>query len=192
MDIIADMDFAEMDAEKQYRLMYAECLGDRPGAKALLLWMESAGFFTAPASARHHLNTPGGLCRHTINVAMNASDLCNAPAFMDVNAKEAMVAALLHDLCKIGKYRAGDNGKYTYDDTRLLGHGEESVIIAQQFIRLSYDETLAIRWHMGAYSGERDWNTLGKAYDACPLAMLLHFADMMATHCDEVERANGK
>lgn len=117
MDIVADMDFAEMDAEKQYRLMYAECLGDRPGAKALLLWMESAGFFTSPASAHHHLNTPGGLCRHIINVAMNASDLCNTPAFMDVNAKEAMVAALLHDLCKIGKYRTGDNGEYTYDDT---------------------------------------------------------------------------
>lgn len=189
---ISVMEFAAMTSEQQYRVLWSEHMSARPGADKLLAWMETAGFFTAPASARHHLNTPGGLCRHTINVAMNASDLCNIPAFMDVNAKEAMVAALLHDLCKIGKYRAGDNGKYTYDDTRLLGHGEESVIIAQQFIRLSHDETLAIRWHMGAYSGERDWNTLGKAYDACPLALLLHFADMMATHCDEVERTNGK
>lgn len=127
MDIVADMDFAEMDAEKQYRIMYAECLGDRPGANALLLWMESAGFFTAPASARHHLNTPGGLCRHTINVAMNASDLCNTPAFMNVDTKEAMVAALLHDLCKIGKYRAGDNGSTPMTTPACWGTGRKAL-----------------------------------------------------------------
>lgn len=191
MDIVG-MDFDTMTPEQRFRALWREYMSDRPGAKKLLAWMETAGFFTAPASARHHLNISGGLCRHTINVAMNASDLCNIPAFMNVDTKEAMVAALLHDLCKIGKYRAGDNGKYTYDDTRLLGHGEESALIALRFISLTHNELLAIRWHMGAYSGEQDWNTLGKAYDACPLAMLLHFADMMATYCDEVEAHDGK
>lgn len=181
------MDYEQMDAVQQYRLMWRENLADRPGADSLMKWMEKMDFEKCPASAGHHLNVPGGWCAHAVNVAMNAADLCNTPAFSGVDGREAMVAALLHDLCKLGKYRAGDDGKYHYTDNRLLGHGEESVVLAIQHIQLSRNEMLAIRWHMGANTGERDWKTLGKAYDTCPLAMLLHFADMMATHCDEVE-----
>lgn len=48
-------------------------------------------------------------------------------------------------------------------------------------------EALAIRWHMGAYSGEQDWGTLSKVYDRCPEALCLHMADMIATHIMEVE-----
>lgn len=187
MNATLDKDFTEMDVAQQFRVMWAENLSDRPGAGELLQWMEAEGFFTAPASARHHLNVPGGLCEHTVNVAMNAADLCNLPAFMGVDPKEATVAALLHDLCKIGKYQPSSNGGYSFFDNRLFGHGEESVIIALQYIQLSKNELLAIRWHMGTYADPDKLNTLGKAYDTCPLAMLLHFADMMATHCDEVE-----
>ena len=181
-----DLDFDRMDAVEQYRLMWREYLSDRPGAADLMKWMEKMQFENCPASAGHHLNIPGGWCIHSVNVAMNASDLCNLPAFAGVDPKEAIVAALLHDLCKLGKYHAGDDGKYHYRDFRMMGHGEESVILALQYIKLSRNEMLAIRWHMGAYTGERNWNTLSSAYDSCPLAMLLHFADMMASHCDEV------
>ena len=73
-------------------------------------------------------------------------------------------------------------------DTELLGHGEESVIRIQQWIHLTGKEILAIRWHMGAYTGERDWNTLSKVYDRCPEALCLHIADMIATHIMEVEK----
>ena len=33
----------------------------RPGADKLLEWLESSDFFTAPASARYHLDREGGL-----------------------------------------------------------------------------------------------------------------------------------
>lgn len=47
-------------------------------------------------------------------------------------------------------------------------------------------EIVAIRWHMGAYSGSQDWDTLSAVYDRYPEALCLHFADMIATHYDEV------
>lgn len=52
---------------------------------------------------------------------------------------------------------------------------------------LTDKEILAIRWHMGAYSGEKDWNTLRKVYDSCPEALCVHMADMIATYIMEVE-----
>ena len=40
----------------------------RPGADALLAWLEKSDFFTAPASTRFHLSEPGGLVKHSIHV----------------------------------------------------------------------------------------------------------------------------
>lgn len=40
---------------------------------------------------------------------------------------------------------------YEFDDKIPLGHGEKSVILLQQFVKLSLEECLMIRWHMGAY-----------------------------------------
>ena len=91
-------------------------------------------------------------------------------------------AALLHDICKMGKYKGTQSDGFQYQDNRMLGHGEESVIMAQQYMKLTDKEILCIRWHMGAYTGERDWNTLSRVYDTCPEAMCLHMADMIATY----------
>lgn len=59
--------------------------------------------------------------------------------------------------------------------------------IIKDWIHLSDEEALAIRWHMGAYTGESSWNTLSKVYDRCPEALCVHMADMIATHVLEVE-----
>ena len=40
----------------------------RPGADALLAWLEKSDFFTAPASTRFHLSEPGGLVKHSVHV----------------------------------------------------------------------------------------------------------------------------
>ena len=41
----------------------------REGLKELLEYLEyKTDFFTAPASAVHHLDEPGGLCLHSLNV----------------------------------------------------------------------------------------------------------------------------
>lgn len=95
------------------------------------------------------------------------------------------MAALLHDYCKVSMYHDKGNGEYEYFDAGMVGHGEGSVIMAQQYIKLTAREIVAIRWHMGAYSGKQDWETLSTVYDRYPEALCLHFADMIATHYDE-------
>lgn len=61
-------------------------------------------------------------------------------------------------------------------------------MMIEQYIGLYPYERFAIRWHMGAYSGQQDWNSLGVAYEKYPFAMMLHFSDLIATHIDEVEK----
>jgi len=108
------------------------------------------------------------------------------------------IVALLHDLCKIGCYKPGTrnvkdaDGKwhsvptYTFDDPLPYGHGEKSVYIANGFIRLSREEAMAIRWHMG-FSGPEDNRMVGQALTKYPLAFALSTADMEASYFLENE-----
>lgn len=178
--------FEELEPQEKFLNWWSESgISERQGADDLLKWLEQKDFFDIPASVNHHLNHSGGLCEHTVNVVENAVELCNTNhAFECCDQEAVIVAALLHDICKVNKYLR-DGVNFHYQDTGLLGHGEESVIFAQKFVKLTDKEIMAIRWHMGAYSGEKDWNTLGKVFDQYPEAMCLHFADMIATHYDE-------
>ena len=71
---------------------------------------------------------------------------------------------------------------YVIDDTFPIGHGEKSVIMLQNIgLRLSIEEMLAIRYHMGAWDGALLTNDVkyayNKALDECPLIVLLQNAD---------------
>lgn len=177
-----EQNFEDMSRKAQYKLLWDEYLGKREGAKKLMEWMEEAGFFESPASTKYHGSYPGGLCQHSLNVAFNALDLCSLPAFEGVSRNEAVTAALLHDLCKTGCYWLDDNGRYHYTEAWGMGHGTGSVILAQRYIKLTDSEQIAIRWHMGMYGDADKAGELANAYKKCPLAMLLHHADMMATY----------
>ena len=54
------------------------------------------------------------------------------------------------------------------------------------FIRLSREEAMAIRWHMG-FSGPEDSRTVGQALRMFPLAFALATADMEASYFLENE-----
>ena len=58
-------------------------------------------------------------------------------------------------------------------------------MMIEEYIKLKPVERYAIRWHMGPYSGERDWSTLASAMDKYPLVMALFEADMEASHLIE-------
>lgn len=169
----------------------------RPGAADLLQWIDANGFFEAPASKRHHGAKPGGLAEHSVNVFrrllwLNAEEekRQQSPQY---DLETVAICGLLHDLCKIDAYRQteGQQGKPEYQLTKAFpaGHGEKSVILILQFMHLTQEEILAIRWHMGQY----DFYARGGGYDLdnafhqCKLAVMLHLADMMATHFDERE-----
>lgn len=86
-------------AREAFLEMWSDVLADREGNKELLDWLEHSGFFTAPASARHHMAYEGELCEHTVNVANNAVELMmNLHAFRHCTMKAVVVAALLHDM----------------------------------------------------------------------------------------------
>lgn len=174
--------------KEEFEQLLWNAAGDRMGFSVLLIRLKELDFYGSPASAKHHLNIPGGLVIHSLNVAKVAMDLCERmPQFAKCDRVAVLTAALLHDVCKAGKYIEQPDGSYHYEDYRMMGHGEESVSVIKDYMKLSDTEALAIRWHMGAYTGERDWNTLGKVYDRCPEALCVHMADMIATHILEVE-----
>lgn len=76
---------------------------------------------------------------------------------------------------------------YVVDDKIPYGHGEKSVMMIEEYIKLKPVERYAIRWHMGPYSGQQDWNTLGDAIERYPLVLALFEADMEATRIIEKE-----
>ncbi len=172
----------------------------RDGADKLLDFLENkSDFFTAPASTRYHCAFEGGLLRHSLNVydclvQYLARERVKETYKLSVSDETAAVVALLHDVCKVNfytvSYRNAKNEKtgqwekvpyYAINDTLPYGHGEKSVYMVSGFIRLTREEAMAIRWHMG-FSGVEDKGTIGKAMEKYPLAFALSVADMEATY----------
>ena len=171
----------------------------RRGADKLLEWLDSEGsdFFTAPASTRYHGAYEGGLCEHSLHVydclcSYLERERVKEQYGLEYTEESIAIASLLHDLCKINLYRVSyrnaknEQGVWEkvpyYEDHDMLpyGHGEKSVYIVSGFMRLTRDEAMAIRWHMG-FSGEENTNTIGKALELYPLALATHIADMEST-----------
>ena len=188
-----------MSAKEEFIQLYTDHI-HREGADALLDYLEhKSDFFTAPASARFHGAYAGGLCEHSVNVYHCLSAYLERERVrelygLEYSQESAAVAALLHDLCKIGCYRSGTRNvkneatgawekvpTFFYEDKLPYGHGEKSVYIANGYIRLSREEAMAIRWHMG-FSGTEDSRLVGKAFAKYPLAFALSVADMEATY----------
>lgn len=172
----------------------------REGSDKLLEYLLSpkSDFFSAPASTRYHSAYEGGLAQHSINVYHCLCDYLSRQRVKDVyhltvSDETAAVIALLHDICKINFYKVDfRNSKneqgvwekvpyYTIDDQLPYGHGEKSVYIISGFMRLSREEAIAIRYHMG-FSGIEDKNSIGKAFEKWPLAFALSTADMEASY----------
>ena len=76
---------------------------------------------------------------------------------------------------------------YQVDDQLPLGHGEKSVMLIQCYIRLTMQEVMAIRWHMGFSEAKENHNALGTAMEKYPVILALHEADLEATKILEVE-----
>ena len=181
----------------------------RPGAEEFLKWLESTDFFTAPASTRFHLSRPGGLVEHSIHVYERLLKLCdteNGEKFLSAKLPDdetIAICGLLHDICKANFYgvemrnRKNEQGQwekypfYVVNDQLPYGHGEKSVYIISSFMKLSREEAMAIRWHIGFSDNEfkAGGYSVGNAFEKFPLALLTHIADIQATYLDEVEEA---
>ena len=182
----------------------------RQGIDEVISYLEKAGFFTAPASSVHHLNVEGGLLKHSMNVynlamAMRGPIVAMRPDMESrLPVKSIIIAALLHDVCKTDVYKKskrwslGANGRwgmadrYAVDYSHMpVRHGEKSVIMLLSLgLKLSVDEIIAIRWHMGpwdlSFQSREALGNLNSASTQCPLLSLIHAADGMAAHILEV------
>ena len=194
-----------MSAREEFLEIYQEHIR-RDGSEALLDYLKNkSDFFTAPASAKFHGAYAGGLCDHSVNVyhclkAYLERERVQELYGLEYSDESIAVASLLHDVCKIGCYRTGTrnvkgpDGKWQavptffFEDPLPYGHGEKSVYIVSGFMRLTREEAMAIRWHMG-FSGSEDPRTVGQALQQYPLAFALSVADMEATYFLEGEEA---
>ena len=189
------------EIKQEFTAIYKEKI-KRDGADRLLDYLTNrCDFFTAPASTRFHSSYDGGLAQHSLNVyeclvQYLARERVREVYKLSCSEETAAVVALLHDICKIDTYvRDFRNVKneqgqwervpvYRTEDKLPYGHGEKSVYMISGFMKLSREEAMAIRWHMG-FSGSEDANLVGRALEAYPLAFALSTADMEATYCLE-------
>ena len=170
----------------------------REGSDKLLNYLiNKSDFFTAPASTRFHNSFEGGLALHSLNVYHCLKDYLSRERVQNdyglkYSEETIAIAALLHDICKTNVYvRDFRNVKneqgqwervptYRYEDKLPYGHGEKSVYMISGFMKLTRDEAMAIRWHMG-FSGTEDINTVSSAMEKYPLILAVSTADMEAS-----------
>ena len=170
---------------------------NREGMENLLRFLEKSDFFTAPASTRFHGNYEGGLLEHSMKVYEIFKEKV-ANSGLGTPDDTVKIAALLHDICKTNyyktDYRNAKNARgewekvpyYTVDDTIPYGHGEKSVMMITEYLKLTPEEKYCIRWHMGFTEPKEQYNTLGAALKKYPLALLLHEADLEATYLYDI------
>lgn len=171
----------------------------REGIEKLLAYMEKSGFYTAPASTRHHGADEGGLAIHSINVFYAALDIATAlnPLVTQEMKDSITICALLHDLGKVGQFgqplyienilkkgRSEAQPYKTNPDLLTLDHEIVSVIEIQKYITLTPDEQFAIALHNGLYTDIGRYSLKGNER---PLQMIIHFADLWASRVLEAD-----
>lgn len=172
--------------------------------------MDDDGFFRAPASGGYHSNQPGGLAEHTLNVMHNAEKIGVAllgGAGYNLIQNSVIIAAILHDLGKVGDYgkqfyvpnmvqdgrptkadpiqhyKQSEKKPYKRNtDLTNIPHGIRSAIIANRWFELTEDEEYAICFHDGMYEPSNRAVIPGHETQ---LLMIIHWADMWASHVQE-------
>jgi hypothetical protein len=193
------------DLKNEFAELYSKYI-KRDGSQKLLAWLSGTDFFRAPASSKYHLACQGGLVSHSINVFKRlAEGYCaenghlNLDAAPEIEQEKVAICGLLHDLCKVDFYdielrnKKDENGvwqkvpTYVVNDKLPYGHGEKSVYIISGFMRLTREESIAIRWHMGGFDDAVKGGSysLSQAYQQFPFAVMLHIADLQATYLSE-------
>jgi hypothetical protein len=174
---------------------------NREGNLPLMMYLTESDFFTAPCSTKFHLACKGGLAKHSLNVYKLLDEKVKRYS-LGTPKDSIIICGLLHDLCKTNFYvkvkkNVKENGTWIekevweVKDQFPLGHGEKSVILAQNFIHLTIDEQLAIRWHMMAFDAGIHFNyPSGFAFREAsknPLVVALFTSDYEASQILERE-----
>ena len=171
---------------------------NRSGMPEFLTYLTNdTDFFESPASSNNHGNYKYGLLEHSLQTYDMLQIVVKA-FNLQFDKDSLIIVSLLHDLCKSNFYKPDTKnvkdefGKwykvpyFSIDDRLPLGHGEKSVILIQQYLKLTMEEIMAIRWHMAGYDDTaRSYSgnlALNGAMDKFPLIAALHMADLAAVN----------
>ena len=190
------------DLIEEYELLLINAFVDTQGTdisaksyESMIDWLRTTDFYTAPASTRYHDSHPGGLLVHSLKVYNETISLLQLPKFQNVDKSYAIIAALVHDWCKIGYYESFQKNvknestgqweketAYRVNQKGIpLGHGVTSLYLAMRVMKIPTEVALAIRFHMGRWSiCEPEFNELQKANSEYPMVYLIQFADQLA------------
>lgn len=182
---------------------------NREGINELVEFLEKSDFYTAPASTRFHCSIPEGLLIHSLNVYNMFEQKRKTEPYKtvlgNISDDSSKIITLFHDICKTYMYETDYKNKKIYSETGSkkdekgrfdwqavefykvndlvpYGHGEKSVMMLEEFIKLQPIERYAIRWHMGFTEPKENWNTLGSAIENYPVILALHESDLEATY----------
>ncbi len=156
-------------------------------------WLIENGFKTAPASTKYHGAYEGGLYEHSCEVTRDLVYMTEKLGLKWQREESPWIVGMFHDLCKIDAYVSSNPEhfgncivhpsviEYEYNEDILLkGHGEKSVMLLSQFMTLTEEEIMCIRYHMGAYE-TKDWKQFDLAIKKYPNVLFTHTADMSAS-----------
>ncbi|MEY8573663.1 hypothetical protein AALD01_04530 [Oscillospiraceae bacterium 21-37] len=168
--------------------------------------LKTNGFFTAPASTKYHGAFEGGLFEHGRNVTQTLITITEKNWLVWQRAESPYIVGMFHDLCKIDLYRhpmsdivlhtwdeSGQENIHEVDRTKwehnpealLKGHGDKSVMLLSQYLQLTMEEILCIRYHMGAFVDREEWADYTRAIRLYDTVLWTHHADMIASHLVE-------
>jgi len=134
----------------------------KEGIKNLINYLEKNNYFESPAAIRYHSTFKGGLAYHSLSVYNLYKKMYEEIFKLDFEEikNEIIIAALLHDLCKLGLYIKEGN-KYITNKNHPKKHATLSIEIIKKFIVLTEFEEKLIKYHMGMYGvKELSRNTL--------------------------------
>jgi len=187
---------------------------NRKGMDAMIGYLKAEGFFEAPASTKFHGAYPGGLANHSLrvyelltgfnNMLMLGTGTGSGQEPLPLTQENITIAALLHDVCKIGAI--GIKKPYKWNRGQPKGHALLSIARIKEYIELTEIEELIITYHMGVYGlnefyKEDDWQSgefplrgdeskskeerrgksLANAWYHNPVVKVMYFCDEIAT-----------
>lgn len=158
-------------------------------------YLLAEGFFRSPASTKYHGAYEGGLFDHSFAVMNFLVELSAKNGLRWKRAESPFIVGMFHDLCKIDNYRhpviaESLDGQKVYDESKweynpnmtFKGHGDKSIILLSQFMTLTEEEIMCIRYHMGAFVEKEEWRDYTGAVHRYANVLWTHQADMLASH----------
>ncbi len=154
--------------------------------------MADLGFFRYPASQTFHGTQDGGLYEHSMAVFRQLRYFTSHLDLKWQRPESPLLIGIFHDWAKLQNYEqigSEDDLRYIHSTERLFpGHGEVSIILAQQFLQnhisapqFTEEEIACIRYHMGAFTDQKEWDYYTNAIRKYPNVLWTHTSDMVTS-----------